>query len=120
MDPQEKRNFSRVSFTADASIEYGGILYAGRIVDIALKGALLEFDKPIPISKGDKVELSIHLHGTDLVLSFGTTVAHIEGNSGGFSFSTADVESLTHLRRLLELNIGDPDLVSQELSNWLE
>ncbi len=120
MNTSDKRNFRRVAFSAGAHIEHGGVSYPGRIIDIALKGALLEFETLPPISRGDGVDLAIQLHGTELVLSFGTTVAHLEGNKGGFSFSTSDVESLTHLRRLLELNIGDPELVSQELANWLE
>jgi hypothetical protein len=33
------------------------------------------------------------------------------------SCTEIDLDSITHLRRLLELNLGDPDLIERELSD---
>ena len=47
------------------------------------------------------------------------TVAHREGRRAGLACQSIDVDSVTHLRRLVELNAGDPDLLQRELSALL-
>ena len=43
-------------------------------------------------------------------------VAHEENKELGLKCKDIDVDSITHLRRLIELNLGDPDLLERELS----
>jgi hypothetical protein len=45
-----------------------------------------------------------------------TRVAHVEGPQAGLLCISIDIDSVTHLRRLLELNLGDPALLERELS----
>jgi len=42
-------------------------------------------------------------------------VAHVEGGRVGLRRTHIDIESVTHLRRLVELNLGDPALLEREL-----
>jgi hypothetical protein len=44
------------------------------------------------------------------------TVAHCESEHVGFHCDHIDIDSITHLRRLVELNLGDPELLERELS----
>jgi hypothetical protein len=44
-------------------------------------------------------------------------VAHLEGSNVGLKCEHIDLNSLTLLRRLLELNTGDTDLMDRELSH---
>ena len=48
------------------------------------------------------------------------TVAHLNGTSVGVRCVTIDIDSASHLRRLLELNLGDADLLSRELTELSE
>jgi hypothetical protein len=42
-------------------------------------------------------------------------VAHVEGEHVGLLCRSIDIESITHLRRLLEINLGDAKLLEREL-----
>jgi hypothetical protein len=44
-------------------------------------------------------------------------VAHLEGQHIGIECQDIDLASLTHLRRLVELNTGDSELMDRELSH---
>jgi hypothetical protein len=91
-----------------------------RLLDIALKGALVECDAPLGLSPGATVALSIILSGSPIVLGFDAQLAHCEENRYGFKFLHENLQTLTHLRTLLELNTGDPDGVRSELLTWLK
>ena len=43
-------------------------------------------------------------------------VVHVEGRYAGLRCLAIDLDSVTHLRRLVELNLGDPALLERELS----
>jgi len=42
-------------------------------------------------------------------------VAHVAGGRIGLEREHIDIDSITHLRRLVELNLGDPALLEREL-----
>ncbi|MEI8326172.1 MAG: PilZ domain-containing protein, partial [Betaproteobacteria bacterium] len=44
-------------------------------------------------------------------------VAHLDGPRIGLECQHIDVDSLTNLRRLVELNLGDASLVDRELAH---
>ena len=48
------------------------------------------------------------------------TVAHLNGTCVGVRCDKIDIDSASHLRRLLELNLGDADLLSRELTELSE
>ena len=43
-----------------------------------------------------------------------------EGGKIGLQCESIDLDSITHLRRLVELNAGDPALLDRELSSLLK
>ena len=42
-------------------------------------------------------------------------LAHVEGDHAGVLCRSIDLESITHLRRLIEVNLGDPAASEREL-----
>lgn len=46
-------------------------------------------------------------------------MAHCNGEQAGLLCLTIDIDSVTHLRRLVELNLGDTDLLERELSHLI-
>jgi len=46
-------------------------------------------------------------------------LTHIKGQKVGMLCDSLDLDSITHLRRLVELNAGDPDLLERELATLL-
>jgi hypothetical protein len=43
-------------------------------------------------------------------------VAHLQGQQIGVSCLSVDIDSVTHLRRLIELQLGDPRLLERDLA----
>jgi hypothetical protein len=46
-------------------------------------------------------------------------VVHLQDRLAGLVCHGLDIDSATHLRRLVELNLGRPDLLERELSALL-
>ncbi|MCF6150594.1 MAG: PilZ domain-containing protein [Candidatus Kuenenia sp.] len=115
-----KRHFSRVHFEAHTQVKYHNKTYRGELLDISLKGALLEIREAIPVNMGESCEITIHLPSSNINLVFEAKLVHIHQNYFGFKFVSEDIDTITHLRRLIELNIGSHEQVTGELAYWLK
>lgn len=113
---EERRKFSRVKFIADVEVAIDNQLFPGELIDISLNGALFRAKGSIKMERGDVCELKFYLPSTDLTLKFNAQLVHDHQRQFGFKFISEDVETMTHLRRLIELNVGDAELVSHELT----
>ncbi len=113
-----ERRFQRVPFKAETRVIAGGSSWSCTLLNIALKGALLESDA-LPLEAGAVCDLTVTLPGTAIALGFRAKLVHREGTHYGFKFLDIDLETLTHLRKLLELNTGDADCIRGELMTWL-
>lgn len=113
-DDQEKRHYQRIFYDAEAILLDDDDEMPCKVVDISLKGCLLEFEKPWPGNHGKSYTLILKL--SDIVLiSMVLKFSHGFGSQIGFKCEHIDIDSITYLRRLLELNLGDSELLSREL-----
>ncbi len=115
----EQRHFQRIGFRTEASITTREASFSCSLVDLALQGALFKSQAAIPLEVGQKADLNISLPDSDINLNFTAELIHKRGDFCGFLFLTEDVETLVHLRRLLELNIGDAEVTDKEFAHWL-
>jgi len=113
---KERRHFSRVKFVTDVIVQSEDQRYEGELVDISLNGALFHTRNFVEIEPGDTCELSFSLTSSDVHLTFKSLLVHAFNGHLGFKFISEDIETVAHLRRLLELNLGDCDQISHELS----
>ncbi len=116
----EKRYFSRISFKAHSRIEFNDKVYDCELLDLSLRGALINFKEQIPIKMNEVCTLIVHLHSSDIKLIFDAELVHIHKNNLGFKFISEDIGTITHLRNLLSLNVGDYDKITGELEFWLK
>ena len=110
------RRFGRIPFAANLTLKHKGQSHSGNLQDIALKGALLHFDSLPPLHHNDVCQLDIPLLNSDIVLHFTAEAIHFHQDSIGFRFTEMDLETMSHLRRLLELNTGNADKIEKEMS----
>lgn len=115
----EHRLFKRVRFAVKIDIEISGKSYEATLVDISLKGALVTFPHELHPETGLPCQLTIHLDESDIRLIFSGEVIHTHGNLTGIKFTMIDLDSMIHLRRLLELNTANPDEVRNELESLI-
>ena len=87
------------------------------VLDVSLKGALVEVPISFGARGGERCTLVIRLDAGDAVIRMDGEIAHREGTLAGVRCTAIDLESISHLRRLVELNLGDEEALHRELSN---
>ncbi len=115
----KSRRFRRIPFDAVVTMETGGERLSGELLDIALKGAMIGTGSPLKQPLGKEFQLRIDLPDSPISLCFNAELIHKEENCSGFLFLSEDLETLTHLRKLIELNTGDVETTRSELTAWL-
>jgi hypothetical protein len=111
----EKRRFSRIRFIEKSFIEIDNRMVEVNLLDISLKGALIEFGSEVTIQKGDVRDLIFHLGNAEIILQFKTETVHCRGNQAGLKFIGMDLDTMMHLRSLIEARTLDPEKVRHEL-----
>lgn len=114
-DSDDHRRFTRVPFAARAHLSAGGTPFDVTLQDISLTGALLRTDAGWTARLGEAVELELEL-ADGVTIRMQCRVAHTETGRVGLVCHHLDVDSATHLRRLIELNLGDESRLHRELA----
>jgi hypothetical protein len=109
------RRFSRVPFLTDSRLVLGGVATDCHLVDVSLKGALVEVPAAYRLGVGAGGTLEIRLGPAEACITMAVECAHRGGDRLGLRCASIDLDSMVHLRRLLELNLGDATLVEREL-----
>ena len=118
-DDKDLRRFSRVPFHVEAQLQILGRTVKVNLLDIALKGALIETRVPEPLVLHEKCRLILTLTDNGEAITMDGNIAHLEDRHVGIQCIEIDIANMTHLRRLLELNTGDADLVDRELAQLI-
>jgi hypothetical protein len=113
------RRFRRIPFEAEVTLNIGPDIWPGELLDVAMKGAMVGTDRPLPLPLGTNCSLCISLPGTSISLDFQAVLIHCEDHRYGFRFISENLETFTHLRKLIELNTGDAEATRSELSAWI-
>jgi hypothetical protein len=112
----ERRRFSRISFHRPAELDLSGDRTTGELLDVSLKGALVEMPRGFDARVGQPCSLSIRLDAADAAIRMEGEIAHRRGMLVGVRCDEIDLDSIAHLRRLVELNLGDDELLHRELT----
>lgn len=115
-DNNDRRSFSRISFDSQTRITQNDKSWAVELIDISLKGLLVA--QPEDWSDADTeqaFEVIIQLDG-DYHIAMQVEWRHSEDQHMGFQCTTIDIDSIVHLRRIVELNLSDTALLERELA----
>lgn len=112
----EKRHFRRVVFSAATRLIVDTQVWDTQILDISFKGALIAAPTGCNLTIGTQCAVELRLDEAGTLIALQTHVVHITNNHFGLRCDLIDPESLTHLRRLIELNLGDAELANRELA----
>jgi len=108
-----KRHFARIHSTLQATVSGENKSARATVVDISLNGVLLESQDKFDLNTSYNIIITFDASKT--TMTFDAKCTHEEGGHFGFEFTSEDIDSLTHLRRYLELNSDDGDQVAREL-----
>lgn len=113
--PHERRHFVRVSFDAPALLTTARDAFSVHVLDLSLKGALITVPAQAELEPGMPCQITIPLAETGNHIAMSVEVAHMQGLHTGLLCRGIDLDSVTHLRRLIELQLGDPALLERDL-----
>ena len=115
---EERRQCSCFFFFSFLSLVFPESTVVVVVVDLSLKGGLIRFPDGVSIDTGALCTLHVFLDEAEMnhQISLEARVAHVNENYAGLLCVSIDLDSVTHLRRLVELNLGDPSLLERELS----
>ena len=86
------------------------------MLDISLQGVLLTCPDSFIGQSGDDFAVTIWLSDDTTTITMDVTLRHREDGRIGFECRFLDLDSATHLRRLVELNLGDEAELHRELA----
>jgi c-di-GMP-binding flagellar brake protein YcgR len=111
----ERRHYNRIPFTAEILMQCGDAEWSCNLLDISLKGMLVEPPDNIDINLDNPCGMALFL-GEDVSIHARVNITHSDQGNWGLNWLQIDVVSLQHLRRLIELNTNDPAMLTRELS----
>jgi c-di-GMP-binding flagellar brake protein YcgR len=119
---QERRRFSRIEIPARAHIKTasGDLHPNSHVIDISLHGLLTEEPDNWTAKMGTECHIDLMMGNDQIVIQVEGQVAHIDENHIGFSFDKIDIDSISHLKRLVALHIGDETILHRELSALID
>ena len=115
----ERRRFWRANFHSGAKLLTDAGEYAVQIEDLSLKGALVTLPEGASVKPEERCRLQVQLAADAAIMLWGRA-AHVKDKHVGIKGESMDLDSVTHLRRLIELNVGDPVLLEEEISFLLQ
>ncbi len=111
----EQRHFHRIFYQSQATLSDESTQWPCELIDISLHGCLLHFDKAWQQNNLETLyTLTLELSKTTTI-TMNVSVSHAIGNEVGFKCEHIDLDSISTLRRLVELNLGDSNLLERDL-----
>ncbi|RHW75930.1 PilZ domain-containing protein [Colwellia sp. RSH04] len=113
---ENRRQFTRILFSITAELNVDDVTYPVSIHDISLNGALVTAIESEESLKGKLGTLRFFLSDGESEVEMHIAVVHEHQDETGLQCNAIDIDSVTHLRRLVELNLGDSEQLNKELS----
>lgn len=119
--PRDRRHFTRIPFDAEVVLTdpANGRTWQAELIDISLKGALATRPENWTAQHEQAFELALHLVGLDTPLRFEARLVRDDDAVIAFHIEHMNLDTATHLHRLVELNLGDEALLERELAELL-
>ena len=117
--PSERRRFKRIAFDARTELSQGEYIWPVKLIDLSLKGLLIE--RPEPWLGNAQQDFSVDIQlSEDNHIEMDVQLTHEDHGQLGFVCRHISLESIERLRRLIEFNLGDPHELERELGALIE
>jgi hypothetical protein len=111
----ERRRFQRFAFDAPTEIVQGERHWTVELHDVSLKGLLIKRPQQWNGDPNHPFIANIQL-AEDASVQMEMVLTRTHDELLGFVCRHIDLDSISHLRRLVELNLGDETLLERELA----
>ncbi|CAH7331743.1 Cyclic diguanosine monophosphate-binding protein [Vibrio chagasii] len=113
----ERRQFSRVIYQVPTEISQGQVNVSGSLQDLSLHGLLIQCEELQQLNQDNPVHVSFKLTNSDINIQLEATIVSTINTSMRLRIEHLDIDSISHLKRLVELNVGDDDLLYREIEH---
>jgi len=114
---EERRHFNRILFNAECTLHQDGLEWTTQLLDISMRGILVHKPDHFSLDIKSSCEATIQLSGSESHIVMALNFAREDQNTLGFRCKYIDIDSMTHLKRLVELNVGSEDILQRELES---
>lgn len=111
----ERRRFHRINFDAATTISQGDKRWTAELHDVSLKGLLVIRPADWAGDPAKPFDVCIDL-GAEIAVEMEVELTRAQDDQLGFICRHIDLDSISHLRRLVELNLGSEELLERELT----
>lgn len=115
----DRRRFKRIGFDARTELSQNGQRWNVRLVDLSLKGLLVERPDPWTGDSAQPFLVDIYL-SPDTCVEMDVKLMHDNNQQLGFACMHIGLQSISHLKRLIELNLADHKELDRELAALIE
>ena len=116
MTGENRRRFRRIILRRPLLLAADGRSWPGELLDISLRGALMRTEQtPLPAVGSQGVADIALCDDPDYLIHMQVEVCRTEARHIALRVTGIDIEDACQLRRLVELNAGDPELLAREL-----
>lgn len=117
--PADRRRFKRIAFDARTELSQGEHRWPVQLIDLSLKGLLIQRPEPWQGDETQPFGADIHL-SDDVDVRMDVQLTRKDYGQLGFVCLHIDLESVEHLRRLIELNLADEEELDRELGALID
>lgn len=115
----ERRHFTRILLGGEVKLCSNNDEWETDLLDISLKGALLQRPETYQGEPGHCCRIEVSLAPQQHLITMQGNITHLAQGHIGFRCEEIDIDSISHLKRLVELHLGNPLLLERELSELL-
>lgn len=111
----ERRHFIRILYQAPAKLQQGEVTWLAEVRDLSLQGILLTCPPGWSPRPDNNYSISFCLHESEVELTMEVQLVHYNNDYLRMHIHHIDIDSASHLKRLVELNVGTDELLHREL-----
>ncbi|WP_341503102.1 PilZ domain-containing protein [Gallaecimonas sp. GXIMD4217] len=116
----ERRRFERIPFEHAATLKLGSEQWPTEVQDLSLKGALVVRPIGWPGQIGQSCKLDIPLGKDEKAIQMKCIIVGMREDRLHLLVTYQDLDSVSRLKRLVELNLGEAELLERDLGNLID
>ena len=111
----ERRQYTRIPFSAEILMQSGNEEWTCNLLDNSINGMLVEPPSNFTINPNNLCAIALFL-SDDVIINARARIKHTNEDRWGLEFTNIDMNSLKHLRQLLESQLKSVALINRNLS----
>lgn len=113
----ERRRFSRILHQAPAKVEQRDLAIEARIQDLSLHGLLMKVKETEALDPSLPAHVTFSFDQSEQVITLKAQIVDVSKREIRLKIIKIDIESISQLKRFIELNVGNNDLLNRELEH---